>query len=251
MNLPSYIAQNQDELFENAPIETQNLITDGEVDTTTATLSAHYHIPKEKEVVLSDVLSFILIGALHGDDVVQALQDMIGVTSEDAIKIATDLEHSLLEKARISLFKKEEQPQVATLQFQGEKVKEELRKALLDTTKRESGLNKNQATKGPDDKKKTTVIAPGSRSQLLEQLQVLSSIPNDEEITDRLKHIQEQIGALKKQEEDNSLTSKIALKSFMFGEKGKETADATIIKPTYSIAPEKYTVDPYRELSEE
>lgn len=248
MSLPPYIASNHEELFDTAQEAIQNLILDGEVDSTTVTLASNYKIPVSKQTALSNIICFILVGAIMPDDVVQALQDLVEVTSEDAIKIAEDLEHSILEKARISLFNKEK-PEVKTLEYQGEKTKEELRKALLDTTKRESGLNKNQA-KGTDPKK-TTVIAPGSRSQLLEQLQVLSSIPNDEEITDRLKHIQEQIGAIKKQEEDHSLNSKIALKSFMFGEKGKDTADPNLIRPTYSVAPEKYTIDPYREMSEE
>jgi hypothetical protein len=249
MSLPSYIANNHEELFDSSSTSTQDLILNGEVDTTAMTLGANYKIPVSKQTALADTISYILVGALQPDDVVEALQDMVDVTSEEAIKIAEDLEHSILEKARISLFTKSGVAEVKTLEFQGQKSKEELRKEILDTTKRESGINKNQAT--PADPKKTTVIAPGSRSQLLEQLQVLSTIPNDEEITDRLKHIQEQIGSLKKQEEDHSLTSKIALKSFMFGEKGKETADPTIIRTTYSVAPEKYNVDPYRELAEE
>ena len=115
----------------------------------------------------------------------------------------------------------------------------------MDTTKRDSGLNKNQSS---PLQKKPTVIALGSRSQLMEQLQVLSSIPNDEEIEERLKHIQEQIGAIKKKEEEDSLDSKIALKSFMFGEKGKTVADPTVNRSTYSVAPTKYNVDPYREI---
>lgn len=248
MELPTYIAKNIDELLDNAPEAILDILAEDEVTSTTVTLSSQYKIPVAKQEALADVITYILIGALMPDDVVQALQDLVEVSGEDAIKIAEDLEHSILEKARISLFNKEK-PEVKTLEYQGEKTKEELRKALLDTTKRESGLNKNQA-KGADSKK-TTVIAPGSRSQLLEQLQVLSTIPNDEEITDRLKHIQEQIGAIKKQEEDHSLNSKIALKSFMFGEKGKDTADPNLIRPTYSVAPEKYTIDPYREMAEE
>jgi hypothetical protein len=172
---------------------------------------------------------------------------MVLVSSEDAVHIAEDLEHSVFEKARISLFKKS--GEVKTLEFQGDKTKDDLRKALLDTTKRESGLNKNQAKEGGD--KKTTVLAPGSRAQLLEQLQVLSSIPNDEEIESRLKHIQDQISLIKKQEEDNTLTSNIALKSFLFGEKGKSVADPTIATATYSVAPTEYNVDPYRELPAE
>jgi type III secretion system FlhB-like substrate exporter len=241
----SYIATNIDELFDQAPEEILTIIASGDIESSTITLAEKYKIPVGDQTALSNLISYILIGAIMPEDVVQGLQDLVGVSSEDAIHIATDLEHSLLEKARISLFKKS--GDVKTLEFQGTRSKEDLRKELLDTTKRESGINKDQSS---PLQKKTTVLAPGSRSQLLEQLQVLSSIPNDEEIEERLKHIQEQIGAIKKQEEENSLDSKIALKSFMFGEKGRTIADPTVNRATYSVTPTEYNVDPYREISE-
>ena len=244
MDTPSYIAKNHDELFDKAPAEIQDLIVSGEVDATTITIANNYKIPIGKQTALSNVISFILIGALLPDDVLQALQDLVDVSSEGAVHIATDLEHSVLEKARISLFKKS--GEIKTLEFQGQKTKEELRKELLDTTKRESALKKSPVPGTPI--KTPTTITPGSRAQLLEQLQVISSIPNDEEIEERLKHIQEQLSTIKKQEDDNKLDSKIALKSFMFGEKGKEVATPTITHATYSVAPTSYNVDPYREI---
>ena len=242
MNTPSYIANNPDELFEKASEKIQELIASGEIETTTKTLCEKYKIPEEKQTPLSNIISFILIGAIDADDVVTALQELVSVNLDDAIHIATDLEHGILEKASMSLLKKSEK--ISTLEFQGDKTKTELRKEILDTTKRESALTKSPVGEVP---KKTTVLKPGSRSQLLEQLQVLGTIPNDEEIASRLSHIQDQITALKKEEEDNSLNSNIALKSFMFGEKGKSIADPTI-KTTYSVPPTKYTVDPYREI---
>jgi hypothetical protein len=245
MSTPSYIANNLDELFEKASVEIQDLISDGEIEEATKTLSAAYKIDTAHQTPLSNIISFILIGAIDGDDVVQALQDLVEVSLDDAIHIATDLEHGILEKAHISLLKKSDGA-IATLEFQGDKSKTELRKEILDTTKRESALAKSPVEGAA---KKPMVIKPGSRSQLLEQLQVLGTIPNDEEIASRLSHIQEQITALKKEEEDSSLNSRIALKSFMFGEKGKATADPTI-KTTYSVPPTRYTVDPYREVDE-
>lgn len=247
MKMPSYIATNIKELIENAPEHIVEILSSEDIPSTTVTLASNYKIPVGNQTALSNVITFTLIGALQPDDVVEALQDLVNVNSEDAIHIATDLEHSIFEKARISLFKTGG-GEVKTLEFQGVKSKEELRKELLDTTKRESGLNKNLGTPGL---KKPTVLAPGSRSQLMEQLQVLSSIPNDEEIEERLAHIQEQISTIKKQEEDNSLDSKIALKSFMFGEKGKTVADPTVNRATYSVAPTHYNVDPYREVGGE
>ena len=246
MENPSYIATNIQELIESAPDAVLDIIDSDKITIVTLTLADTYTIPHDKQVWLAKIINYTLIGAIQPGDVVEALQDLVDVSSEDAIRIATDLEHSIFEEARISLFKKE--GEVKKLEYQGAKNKEELRKELLDTTKRESGLEKNQGKPGA---KKTTVLAPGSRSQLLEQLQVLSSIPNDEEIEARLTHIQEQISSIKKQEGDNSLDSKIALKSFMFGEKGRTVADPTINRATYSVAPTQYNVDPYREIAGE
>jgi hypothetical protein len=245
METPSYIATNPEELFEKASPLVQDIVTSGEISTTVESLSATYAITPENQIALSNIISFILIGAIDVDDVVQALQELVGVSGDTAIKIATDLEHGILEKAHISLLKKATGG-IATLEFQGEKTNAELRKELLDTTKRESALTKSPLD--PKAKKGITVIKPGSRSQLLEQLNVLGTIPNDEEIATRLSHIQEQIAALKKEEDDNSLDSRIALKSFMFGEKGKATADPTINKATFSVPPTRYNVDPYREV---
>lgn len=230
-----------------APDDILDIIDSDETGEQIAILADTYKIIVGNQDALFKIVVYILIGALQPDDVVQALQDMVGVTPEDAIKIATDLEHTILEKARITLFKKD--GEVKTLEFQGERSKEELRKEIMDTTKRESGVAKNQGTPLPG--KKATILVPGSRSQLLEQLQILSTIPNDEEISARLSHIQEQIGLLKKDEEDRSLDSKIALKSFMFGEKGKTVAEATINRATYSVPPTEYNVDPYREIADE
>ncbi len=249
METPSYIAQNQEELFDNAPTVIQDLITGGEADRVTAAISATYKIPTEAQTALSNVICFILIGALQPEDVLQALKEIVGASTADALTIANDLEKGILKTAGITLFKKSEED-IKSLEYQGEKTKDELRKLLMDTTKRESGLTKNQ---GKPDKLglKKTVLAPGSRNQLLEQLQVLGTIPDDEEISERLKHIQEQIAAIKKQEEDNKLTSNIALKSFMFGEKGKEPVAAVLGPATYSVAPKEYNIDPYREISGE
>ncbi len=248
MATPTYIATNPDELFEQASVEIQDLIAGGEIDTETQALSTKYKIPEEYQTPLSNIISFILIGAIDTDDVVQALQDLVNVSLDDAIHIATDLEHGILEKAHMSLLKKSDDT-IATLEFQGEKTKTELRKDILDTTKRESALTKSPVPVATAPKKPATILKPGSRSQLLEQLQVLGTIPNEEEIATRISHIQEQITSLRKEEEDSSLTSNIALKSFMFGEKGKNVADQTI-KTTYSVPPTRYTVDPYREVDE-
>lgn len=246
----SYIATNQEELFDKASPEIQQMILGGEVSTATMILGKKYTLPINSHLALSNIISFTLIGALEPDNVVVALSDMLTLSAGDAYALAEDLEKSIFQKARITVLKKSGEDMV-TLTFEKTASEDELRKEILDTTKRESGFVKDQSEKNPvpAQPKETAVLAAGSRSQLLEQLQILDSIPNDEEINSRLDHIKEQISLLDKKE-GNSLDSNIALQEFMFGEEGSSAVEAEPQTASYSKAPTKYNIDPYRELTE-
>lgn len=244
MNIEKYSNINVKELAGAAHPAVLTMLRSGELGKIASLLAPQYDIPVGRQTALSNVMTYVLLGGILPENVVEALVDLVEVDGDTATKIATELETSLFQKVRNAVLNKDEE--IKTLEYQGEKTKEELRKEIMDTTKRESGLSKQQSTARA---KKTSVITPGSRSQLLEQLQVIGSIPDDEEISERLKHIQEQISLIKKQEDDNTLTSNIALKSFMFGERGADVVTATLRPATYSVAPKRYNVDPYRELS--
>ena len=251
MEIPSYIAKNIEELFNNAPDEVLDIIEEGEIKSATESLSLTYGIPKDKGISLSNVITFTLIGAIRPEDILRALKELVEVDEETASHIQEDLYKTLFRRASIAIgIPREEEEEIATLEFSGVTSTAELRAQILEKTKRDSGLKTSQAVlpqKGVE--KKLVILKPGSRTQLLEQLQVLGTIPNDDEISVRLKHIQDQIRAMKKEEEDTSLQSKIALKSFMFGEKGKTVATPSVNKATYSVPPTHYNIDPYREVS--
>ncbi|MFA6608542.1 MAG: hypothetical protein WCT07_01375 [Candidatus Paceibacterota bacterium] len=245
---PSYIAKNLEELFDNAPLEIQQLLESGEVNKTTAILGKVYKLPISLYVALSNIISFILIGALKPEDVVTAIEDILKLPQDEAFKLAEDLEKSILEKARIKILKKSP-TEMVTLSFPETAPTDELRKEILDTTKRESGLVKDQSVPEPSTPiKKQVVLTPGSRSQLLEQLQVIGQIPDDEEIGTRLEHIKEQIASLDSKSKPESLDSNVALQEFMFGDKGKTVVEAEARPSSYSKAPTRYNVDPYREV---
>ncbi len=255
MSNPSYIATNQDDLFDQSPADIQELIHGDEVNNATAILGKVYKIPVSSYIALSNIISFILIGALKPTDVVRAIVDILGLSEEEAYKLAADLDKTILEKARISILGKSPKDMV-TLTFQEGRSPDELRKEILDTTKREpvAVLNQNQpsipatVSPAPAAAKKATVVA-GSRSQLLEQLQILDTIPNDEEVSERLKKIQEQISGIEAKD-DRALDSNIALQEFMphAGDDKAVTPEAQTA--SYSKAPTKYNIDPYREASE-
>lgn len=264
---PSYIAKNLDELYDAAPDYIVDLIHGKDVNETTAILGKLYKIPVSLYLALSNLISFILIGALAPENVVRAFQDILKLSPEDANKLAADLDKTILEKARIRVLGKSPKDLV-TLTFQEGRSPDELRKEILDTTKREQVLPNSPTAATPEtttaavippvsapvtkptpQSEKKNIVA-GSRSQLLEQLQILDTIPNDEEIGDRLQKIQEQISGMK-EKDDRALDSNIALQEFM-----PKTSETIVVEPeskaaSYSKAPTKYNVDPYREAATE
>jgi hypothetical protein len=245
----AHLADNRQELFNASPDGIKGLIKGGELKQTTDTLGKKYNLPVKTYIGLGNIISYVLIGALAPEHVVQALVEVCEVTEEVATHIAEDLEHSIFEKAR-SITLGKDPDAVVKLEYKGERTPEDLRKELMDTTKRTSGLTTPQSS--PTPPKKESVNPSGSRSALMEQLQILGNIPNDKEIEERLKSIQKQVADIKKkEEEDNTLHSTVALKSFMFGEKGKEMVAPKARPATYSVAPTEYNIDPYREVAEE
>lgn len=242
----SYISTNIEELMGTSSPEIKGLITSGDVDQAAAILGKSYKIQISSYVALSNIIVFILLGALKPEDVVRAIKDLLEIGDEDAYKLAQDLDKTILEKARIKIFNRSPTDMV-TLTFQEGKSPDELRKEILDTT------NQGQPAvieKAPVEKVPLSTLIPksqaqaGTRSQLMEQLQILGSIPNDEEIAERLRKIQEQVAQIQAKE---------AIQKETGAEPPSEIhiATAEAKAATYSKAPTKYNVDPYREVEEQ
>jgi hypothetical protein len=246
----SYLANNIDELLDQTTPVVENIIDSGEIEQVATELGEKYKLSVGAYVPLTNVILFVLINALQPENVVRALIEIVSLTPDVAQKIAEDLEKGIFQKVRLAVLGKAPDP-IVKLEFKKEGNDEELRKKLLDTTKRESALTKNQSS--PDAKnQKTSVIAPGSRNQLLEQLQVLGTIPNDEEVESRLKHIQEQLAAIQaKEEKEEPDVKKVNAVVYNFGADGDRAVEAVKRTASYSVAPTAYNVDPYREMAED
>jgi hypothetical protein len=266
METLDYISPDVDSLLEDAPDDIKTILAGDDVNHATSVLGKIYKLPISSYVGLSNIITFILLGALKPEDAVRGIKDILDLDEDMAYKLAGDLDKTILEKARIKILGKAPTDMV-TLTFQEGRTPNELREEILDTTKRGSVLppeqpekTPTQATKealalatqapvaAPQTESKSSVI-PGSRSALMEQLNMLGAIPDDDEVAERIKKIQEQISGIKGN--DRGLESPIALQEFM-----PKSEDAGAVSPeektaTYSKAPTKYNVDPYREISEE
>jgi hypothetical protein len=114
-----------------------------------------------------------------------------------------DMEKTILEKARIKILGKAPTDMV-TLTFQEGRSPDELRKEILDTTKRgpifrqklrrklrpkqPKTLSLNSPTRSTSIKQNPkSPVMPGSRSALMEQLKMLDTIPDDDEVAKRIQ----------------------------------------------------------------
>lgn len=243
-------------LYAKANKDVQAYLLTDELDGAVAVFGKVYKLPVSMYIMLKNTITMVLLGAILPEEAVGALQKNCGMSASDAYSLAKDLDETIFEKVRLSVLGKDTSG-VKKIQLEDESsTKEELRKEILDTTKRPA-TEESAPTENPVSGKEDyvtiqkAILQPGSRSQLLEQLQVLDEIPNDEEIGDRLSKIKEQIASIDNKNESRGLDSKIALQEFMFGDKSGAVADAEVKPATYSKAPTAYNVDPYRELAGE
>lgn len=243
----SYIATNLDELMQQASPEIQEMISGKEIDEAVAILGKLHKIPISSYLALDNIILFILLGALKPEDVVRGIRDILKLPDEEAYKLAQELDKTILEKARVRIFNKAPADMV-TLTFQEAPSPDELRKEILDTTKMEPRVPKGQPSepaKQPAAPAKREAPT-GTRSQLMEQLQILGQIPDDEEVADRLKKIQEQVAEMQAKKEELARTQAAEKEDVQ----SIQIAAPQVKSATYSRAPTQYNVDPYREVSE-
>ncbi len=235
-------------LYENANKDVQAYLFTDELDEAVGLFGKVYKIPVNLYLMLKNTITLILLGAIQPEGAVDALQKNCNMSPSDAYSLAKDLDETVFQKIRLSILGKDSS-EVKKLSVENESAsKDELRKEILDTTKRpevksDESVDKNQEIQQGH-------LQPGSRSQLLEQLQIIGTIPDDDEVSERLTKIQGQIASIDSKKNERSLDTNIALKEFMFGEKGQTVVKAELGAATYSRAPTVYNVDPYREIGE-
>lgn len=192
-------------LFAQASPDIQTIIRGKDVEDTSMKLGRLYLLPISEYLVLKHIIVLVLLGHILPDDVVDTLTSELTLTKDDAYSMATDLEKGLFEKVRIKILNKKSE--VVDLKFPGTRSKDDLRKEIMDTTSQDSAFDASPVKDDegtPEVSSKKATVTPGSRSELLEQLQILDTIPNDEEIEERLARIQEQIQKLEDSKKSNT-----------------------------------------------
>lgn len=233
-------------LFDKASPEIQEFLLGDEVNRASAILGKLYALPITKYIPLKNVITFLLLGAIEPKDAVIALQKNLNIDEDTAYKLGEDLDKTVLQKVRLSVLG-ETKGEVKVLKVGDETNKDELRKAILDTTKRESAVEVSPVK--PEDKRPKKIIVQGSRNQLIEQLNLLGTIPDDDEIKSRLEHIRGQIKTIEGPVEEVKPISKELENALSGG--GQTVVVPKIRAASYSVAPTSYNIDPYREVPAE
>jgi hypothetical protein len=259
------------QLFSQAPKEVQDYFLAGEIDSAVAILGKIHKLPIGSYLGLKNVITLVLLGVVEPEKTSETIETHCGITRDVADALTQDIDRAIFEKVRISVLGKKT-PGVKQLLVTNseEPHKIDLRKELLDTTHLGSN-NTDAATKGsgvPDtatDKvaqgvfgssrigsTRTITLQPGSRSQLLEQLHMLETIPNDEEVEARLTTIKEQIASIESKKAATQEQVSISAEKDQSVEDSKAYIVSAKEHPaTYSKAPTSYNVDPYREIPTE
>ncbi len=95
-----------------------------------------------------------------------------------------------------------------------------------------------QAKLAEAKEKDASPVLPGSRSELLERLNILQSIPNSEQVSERMRSIQDQIKHI---EEEKTSIERQADIDYAISSLKQKNADKNIF-------PTSYNIDPYREI---
>jgi hypothetical protein len=248
-----------EELFRLANPQVQTYLASNDLDGAVAILGKLHKLPVGSYLPLKNTIMLILLGAIVPAKAVESIENNCRISTDDAYAIAQDLEETIFQKVRLSILG-DTTTQVKQITLSDTVSEDDLRKEILDTTHREptapvAPTEKTEKEATSEDQKTApatttpkTVLAAGTRSQLLEQLQVLETIPNDEEIEARLNHIKEQINTIESTSKETTPTA-VAV-SLGLQEHAGETVAAQAKTASYSKAPTEYNIDPYREVAE-
>lgn len=249
-------------LFDQAPEEIQDYFLSGELEKEVILLGKIHKLPISAYVTLKNTITLTLLGVITPETIIPALEKNCNLNDVEATELVKDIDQAIFQKVRFSVLGNTA-PGVKqiTLSDGGNATAVELRKELLDTTKGpmpkiKEGVVEASGTTGEIKRSSSALqqasnLQPGSRAQLLEQLHVLQTIPNDEEVEARLNHIKEQVATLESAKETRALETTVPADDFTFGDKGDTVVEAQPQAATYSKAPTQYNIDPYRELVED
>lgn len=235
--------------FNDSPKEVQGIILGNELNDLALSLSEKYKIHTDLIVHFKDIVILLLVGIMKPEEAFSSLKEHLALDDETTTGLLQDLDQNVFQKVRLSLLGKKtskDEIKIITLGNKDVAQKEDLREQIANTTRRMPVQTKTPLDDFTNAKKS---IINGTRTQLLEQIEILEAIPSDEAVEERLNNIKEKLTSINEKMEEGRKVKDEA-KEF-FAELGDKIADNTPKVASYSKAPTKYNIDPYRELAED
>ncbi len=223
--------------FANAEPEIKVFLASDELEKSVAVLGESHGLQISKYLALQNVVTLLLIGALKPEGAVDSLKEHLEITDSAAYLLAKDIDASILQKVRMSIFGKTE-GEIKEIKLGNPDEKRESLRAQIAQE-----INKNPTPPEKDDSRKVPTM---SRNDLMEQLGLLEKIPNDEDVEKRMAIIKDQLEKIKKEEE---VQEKEQEKEILLKPKEIVVTAEPKMAP-YSEAPTHYNVDPYKETVE-
>ena len=175
--------------FANAEPEIKVFLASDELEKSVAVLGESHGLQISKYLALQNVVTLLLIGALKPEGAVDSLKEHLEITDSAAYLLAKDIDASILQKVRMSIFGKTE-GEIKEIKLGNPDEKRESLRAQIAQE-----INKNPTPPEKDDSRKVPTM---SRNDLMEQLGLLEKIPNDEDVEKRMAIIKDQLEKIKK-----------------------------------------------------
>lgn len=221
-------------LYTKAPESIRNFITSKELDDAIIDIALLNKVNISNYAPLKNAAILVLLGATEPNDVENALEKTMSLSHDAAHTLTQALNTTIFERARGIVLKGDTEVRAIKVAGSGEENKG-LRNTIIDATKTPS-INNPKATLGTQN---AISSEPGSRTELMVQLELIGQIPKDEDVKDRLEKIRAQLQKAN-EGEVNTVSKPI--------DTTEQVSEEAPIK-AHQYFPKEYAVDPYRELA--
>ena len=123
-------------LFAQANKEVQVYLLSNELDNAIAVLGKIHTLQIGKYLPLKNIITLILLGAIDPKEAVSHIQTSCELGEDEAYTLAKDLDETIFQKVRLSIIGKSTEDVKQLILTDSTPSKDELRKEILDTTKR-------------------------------------------------------------------------------------------------------------------
>lgn len=229
---------NQDLLaqhYSDAPEAIRTFVTSRELDELIIEIAMNNNIAISNYTALKNAAILVLLNVTDRGQLARVLKKLLEISEEESEKISEEINTTVFNRARGIILQGDTEVRKIEVQADGTLAGTgDLRNTIIEASKSSAINNVPVETLTPHTK---NIAIPGSRTELLEQLELVGQIPRDEDVAERLEKIHAQLESIKQKEAEQEAS---------YSDNSQTEGTQNKPKPYF---PKEYAIDPYRELS--